>query len=78
MIFRPDYIIASQQPTPSPATTLRNSNHSTTPSRTMDVSENRLFRWSKPEWMNSSSIRGAGVYTSGALVSSAPLSRPTH
>lgn len=35
----------------------------------MDVSNNRLFRWSKPEWLNNSAVRNAGVYTSGALVS---------
>jgi hypothetical protein len=36
----------------------------------MDVSNNRLFRFSKPEWLNNSAVRNAGVYTSGALVSS--------
>ena len=34
----------------------------------MDVSNNRLFRFSKPEWMNNSTMRNAGVYSSGALV----------
>lgn len=36
---------------------------------TMDVPSNRLFRFSKPEWLNNSAVRNAGVYTSGALVS---------
>ena len=31
-------------------------------------SNNRLFRWSKPEWLNNNTVRNAGVYTSGALV----------
>ncbi|CBF70956.1 hypothetical protein BDV09DRAFT_187749 [Aspergillus tetrazonus] len=35
----------------------------------MDGSENRLFRFSKPEWLNNSTVRNAGVYTSGALFS---------
>ncbi|GFF53869.1 vacuolar protein sorting-associated protein 68 [Aspergillus udagawae] len=35
----------------------------------MEVSNNRLFRWSKPEWLNNSTVRNAGVYTSGALFS---------
>ncbi|PLB34456.1 UPF0220 family protein [Aspergillus candidus] len=35
----------------------------------MDVSGNRLFRWSKPEWLNNSTVRNAGVYTAGALFS---------
>ena len=38
----------------------------------MDVSENRLFRWSKPDWLNNSTIRNTGVYTAGALVLPAP------
>lgn len=38
----------------------------------MDVSNNRLFRFSKPEWLNNSAVRNTGVYVSGALVS-----RPT-
>ena len=42
----------------------------------MDVSNNRLFRWSKPEWLNNSAVRNAGVYTSGALVSKLPSSPP--
>ncbi|CEO58374.1 Vacuolar protein sorting-associated protein 68 [Penicillium brasilianum] len=33
----------------------------------MDVSSNRLFRFPKPEWLNNSAVRNAGVYTSGAL-----------
>ncbi|CRG88832.1 UPF0220 protein [Talaromyces islandicus] len=32
-------------------------------------SESRLWRFSKPEWLNNSAIRTAGVYTSGALFS---------
>lgn len=35
----------------------------------MDVSNNRLFRFSKPEWLNNSAVRNTGVYVSGALVS---------
>lgn len=44
----------------------------------MDVSSNRLFRFSKPEWLNNSAVRNGGVYIAGALVSpDAPISRPT-
>jgi hypothetical protein len=32
-------------------------------------SNNRLFRFSKPEWLNNSSVRNGGVYVAGALVS---------
>jgi hypothetical protein len=42
----------------------------------MDVSSNRLFRFSKPEWLNNSAVRNAGVYTSGALVRLQPTRRP--
>lgn len=35
----------------------------------MDVSNTRLFRFGKPEWLNNSTLRSVGVYTSGALVS---------
>jgi hypothetical protein len=35
----------------------------------MDVSNNRLFRFSKPEWLNNTAVRNGGVYVSGALVS---------
>lgn len=38
----------------------------------MDVSSNRLFRFTKPEWLNNAAVRNAGVYTSGALVSLPP------
>ncbi|KAJ5092306.1 hypothetical protein NUU61_007176 [Penicillium alfredii] len=37
------------------------------PPPSMDVSNNRLFRWSKPEWLNNSAVRNSGVYTAGAL-----------
>ncbi|KAJ5205530.1 hypothetical protein N7491_003842 [Penicillium cf. griseofulvum] len=33
----------------------------------MDNSSNRLFRFSKPEWLNNSAIRNGGVYVAGAL-----------
>lgn len=35
----------------------------------MDSSSNRLFRFSKPEWLNNSAVRNGGVYVAGALVS---------
>jgi len=35
----------------------------------MDSSSHRLFRFSKPGWMNNTTVRTAGVYTSGALFS---------
>ncbi|KAL2217121.1 UPF0220 domain protein [Thermoascus aurantiacus ATCC 26904] len=35
----------------------------------MDVSNTRLFRFGKPEWLNNSTLRSVGVYTSGALFS---------
>ncbi len=34
----------------------------------MDGSDNRLFRFSKPEWLNNSTVRNSGVYAAGALV----------
>lgn len=43
----------------------------------MDTSNNRLFRWSKPEWLNNNTVRNAGVYTSGALVPT-PTYLPTY
>ncbi|KAJ5248987.1 hypothetical protein N7468_000438 [Penicillium chermesinum] len=33
----------------------------------MESSSNRLFRFSKPEWLNNSAVRNTGVYVSGAL-----------
>ncbi|MDI1491766.1 MAG: Vacuolar protein sorting-associated protein 68 [Ramalina farinacea] len=33
------------------------------------MSSNRLFRFPKPEWINSPNLRTAGVYTAGALFS---------
>jgi len=42
----------------------------------MDVSSNRLFRFSKPEWLNNSAVRNTGVYISGALVSSPCTPQP--
>ncbi|KAJ5806079.1 uncharacterized protein N7503_003681 [Penicillium pulvis] len=33
----------------------------------MDVSSNRLFRFTKPEWLNNAAVRNTGVYISGAL-----------
>jgi hypothetical protein len=38
-------------------------------------SNNRLFRFPKPAWLNSANTRTAGVYFAGALVS---ISRRTH
>lgn len=35
----------------------------------MDGSDNRLFRFSKPEWLNNSTVRNSGVYAAGALFS---------
>ncbi|EEP78202.1 conserved hypothetical protein [Uncinocarpus reesii 1704] len=35
----------------------------------MDDSDTRLFRFSKPRWLNSANARSAGVYSSGALFS---------
>ena len=35
-------------------------------------SNNRLFRFSKPEWLNNATIRNSGVYVAGALVSDPP------
>lgn len=32
------------------------------------MSSNRLFRFPKPEWLNSPNTRTAGVYAAGALV----------
>lgn len=39
----------------------------------MDDSDNRLFRWSKPQWLSTANARTAGVYTSGALVRYIPF-----
>ncbi|KAK6595719.1 hypothetical protein H4I96_10038 [Botrytis cinerea] len=33
------------------------------------MSEERLWKFRKPEWMNSATAKGAGVYASGALFS---------
>ncbi|PQE13852.1 UPF0220 domain protein [Rutstroemia sp. NJR-2017a WRK4] len=33
------------------------------------MSEERLWKFRKPEWMNSATAKGAGVYTAGALFS---------
>jgi hypothetical protein len=39
----------------------------------------RLFRFPKPQWMNSANTRTAGVYLAGGLVCSKPSpSKPTH
>lgn len=35
----------------------------------MDLEEDRLWKFSRPEWLNSIWARNAGVYGSGALVS---------
>jgi hypothetical protein len=32
------------------------------------MSEERLWKFQRPEWMNSAYIRSAGVYTAGGLV----------
>ena len=34
----------------------------------MSLSEHRLFRFQKPQWLNSPNTRTAGVYLAGALV----------
>lgn len=34
----------------------------------MSSSSNRLFRFPKPDWLNSANTRTAGVYIAGALV----------
>jgi hypothetical protein len=33
---------------------------------------NRLFRFSKPEWLNNAAVRNSGVSVAGALVSDPP------
>ena len=33
-----------------------------------DMEGNRLFKFPKPQWLNSANTRNAGVYLSGALV----------
>ncbi|KLJ07792.1 hypothetical protein EMPG_16735 [Blastomyces silverae] len=35
----------------------------------MDDSDNRLFRFTKPQWLSSANARTAGIYSSGALFS---------
>ncbi|KAK3493913.1 hypothetical protein B0T13DRAFT_321922 [Neurospora crassa] len=35
----------------------------------MTMSEERLFRFSRPEWLNSAWVRNAGVYAAGAFFS---------
>ena len=40
------------------------------------MSSHRLFRFQKPEWLNSPNTRTAGVYISGALVRLLPLLIP--
>ena len=46
-----------------PFTTFRTSSFN------MSLSEHRLFRFQKPQWLNSPNTRTAGVYLAGALVS---------
>lgn len=41
------------------------------------MSEERLFKFRRPEWLNSVYARNAGVYSSGALVSF-PSPPPDH
>ncbi len=36
--------------------------------RSMTMSEHRLFRFPKPQWLNTPNTRTAGVYLAGALV----------
>jgi hypothetical protein len=59
---------SSPHPPRSPAHPIKYTNKPPT----MDVSSNRLFRFTKPEWLNNAAVRNAGVYTSGALVRTAP------
>lgn len=33
-----------------------------------DMEDHRLFKFPKPQWLNSANTRNAGVYLSGALV----------
>lgn len=40
------------------------------------MSEERLWKFRKPEWLNSVYARNAGVYSAGALVSSPEHHRP--
>ncbi|KAI5302825.1 hypothetical protein KEM56_000319 [Ascosphaera pollenicola] len=35
----------------------------------MDDSDTRLFRFTKPQWLNNANVRTAGIYISGALFS---------
>lgn len=41
-------------------------------------SENRLFRFPKPQWVNSANTRTAGVYIAGGLVRSGKTTRNAH
>ena len=41
---------------------------SRTNSLDMSISDHRLFRFQKPQWLNSPNTRTAGVYLAGALV----------
>lgn len=34
-----------------------------------EMSGHRLFRFPKPQWLNSANTRNAGIYLAGALVS---------
>jgi hypothetical protein len=62
--LHPDIVIGVQlSPAPSP----QPRPHPHIPK--MGSSNNRLFRFSKPEWLNNSSVRNGGVYVAGALVS---------
>lgn len=35
---------------------------------TTDMADHRLFRFQRPQWLNSPNARTAGVYLAGALV----------
>lgn len=49
----------------------------TTDSDQLNMSTSRLFRFPKPEWLNSPNTRTAGVYLAGALVGLASRSHLT-
>ncbi|CAG7929482.1 unnamed protein product [Penicillium olsonii] len=59
---------SSEQHFPATSSSVPAQHHLNHPhNNTMDVSNNRLFRFSKPEWLNNSAVRNGGVYVAGAL-----------
>jgi hypothetical protein len=56
------------KPSPEGSQSLTFSSLASSHDRLTKMSEERLWKFQRPEWMNSAYIRSAGVYTAGGLV----------